>query len=101
MHLTINLAKGSGKRELIEVLQAAQAVKPARQNHLNPLNLLTKGVQSGLTLVLNGLHKVIHRQVCRWVTCKRGAQYYSTCRKRQQELNAWLRLTFGRLAVKL
>ena len=65
MRVTINLAKGSGPRELVEVLSAADAVKPERNSVLDPLDMLTAVVQGALTMALTGLESIIHRGVCR------------------------------------
>ena len=101
VRVTINLAKGSGPRELVEVLRAAEVVKPNRRHSLDLLDLLTRGMQRALSLALIGLEKAIHRQVCRWVTLQRGARVRQTCRRFQQQLSDWLRITTGRLVVKL
>jgi hypothetical protein len=100
MRVTINLAKGSGPRELVEVLRATEAVKPSRRHNLDLLDLLNTGVQRGLSLALIGLEKAIHRQVCRWVTHQRRARLLQTCRRFHQKLSDWLRITTGRPVVK-
>ena len=98
--MTINLAKGSGRRELVEVLRAADAVKPRRKSILDPVDLLTDAMQGALTRALKGLERIIHQGVCRVVTSQRGGRLNTQRLKFQQELLAWLRITPGRMAVK-
>jgi len=100
MRVTINLAKGSGRRELVEVLRAADAVKPRRKSILDPVDLLTDVMQGVSTRALKGLERIIHQGVCRFVTCQRGSRLNTQRQKLQQELLAWLRITPGRMAVK-
>jgi hypothetical protein len=100
VRVTINLARGSGQRELVEVLRAADAVKPARRSSLNPLDFLTAVIHVALTQVLKRLEGMIRLSVCSYVTCRRGARLNNRRRELQQELLAWLRITPGRVAVK-
>lgn len=100
MRVTINLAKGSGRRELVEVLRAADAVIPRRKSILDPVDLLTDVIQGAVTRALKGLERIIHRRVCRYITRQKGVRLLNRCLKLQQELLAWLRITPGRVAVK-
>ena len=100
MRVTINLARGSGRRELVEVLRAADAVKPRRKSILDPVDLLTDVIQGALTRALKGLETIIHQGVCRLVTRQKGVRLNTQRQKLQQELLAWLRITPGRMAVK-
>ena len=100
MRVTINLAKGSGPRELVEVLSAADAVEPARHSVVDPLDILTVVVQGAFTMVLKGLERTVHRGVCRLVTFQRGAELNVRRQRLQRKLLAWLRITPGRVSVK-
>jgi hypothetical protein len=101
MRVTINLAKGSKPRELVEVLRATEAIKPGRPPTLHPLDLLTAVVNRAVTLALRQLERIVHQYVCSYVTHQRGARLNQTRLKLQQELLIWLRIPPGRGAVKI
>jgi|GEM_PF-6848836 len=96
MRVTINLAKGSGPRELVEVLRAAEAVKPTRRSHLDPVSLLTNLVHRIVTLTFNGLEGAIHQRVCGFVTRNRHKKLQIRWEKLKARLglvkdNFWVR----------
>jgi hypothetical protein len=98
MRVTINLAKGSGSRELMQVLQAVEA-KATQRSHLDPLTLFSAVIHKILALALNKLEKVIRQYACQWV-CDRADRLNEKRKKLQQTLFARLRITIGSIVVK-
>ena len=88
MRVTINMAKDSGPRELVEVLRAADAVKPTRHPHLDPVGFLTNLIHRVVTLAFNRLESAIHRRICGFVTRNR----HKKLQVRWEKLKVRLRL---------
>jgi hypothetical protein len=98
MRVTINLAKGSGPGELMQVLQAVEA-RATPRSHLDPLTMLSAGIHKILALALNKLEELIRQYACQWV-CDRADRLNEQRKKLQQTLFARLRITIGSIVVK-
>lgn len=98
MRVTINLAKASGPRELVQVLQAVET-KATRRSHLDPVTLFSAVIHKILALALNKLEEIIRQYACPWV-CERADRLNEKRKKLQQTLLARLRITVGPVVVK-
>lgn len=68
MNVTIHLARGSGSREVIQVLRAVEAAKRTRRSHLNLFDLLHTGVYRLVALAFSRLEIAVQPlvdRVCR------------------------------------
>ena len=75
MKVTINLARHSGNRELVQVLRAAEAVKPSRRSHLNLYNPLILTVEKIVDLGIKLLEGFVERTLT--FLCSRSKAYWN------------------------
>lgn len=99
MRVTIKLAKGSGSRELVQVLQAVEA-RATRRSHLDPLTILSAITDKLLVLTLNALEAILSKVVDYCGSSEQRAKINKKWKVHLQTLLAGLRITIGLGIVK-
>jgi hypothetical protein len=99
MRVTINLAKGSGSRELMQVLQAVEA-RATRRSHLDPLTMLNVGIHKITALALKTLEVILSKVVDYCGSSELRATVNKLWKRLLQTLFAGLRITIGLRIVK-